>query len=213
MTTATDATKFAIDLPAGFVGMPLGSSPGVNAYFAEQVAHRVADRGGPPAAEFAPNLLTFAQEMSDPDLRVFGKFAVGDADPSTAALALAVLPLDDERGGRMPSSAERDQLVRALIRVYVQRVPDADVRPITLPMGPALAAVTTGEFRVPAGHQGRATETVIPVFRVELQIPTPDARHLVIMSVNSNDERHFTLVAQQTLEIARTLRVDESGAE
>ncbi|WP_199431327.1 hypothetical protein [Qaidamihabitans albus] len=142
-------------------------------------------------------------------VRLFGRFAVGGDAPEPATFSLAVVELT--RPGAAPVAhltRDRGLVAEALRAQYQQHRPEADTRVIDLTIGPALAAVTAAEYRLPPEMSGHSREVVRPVFRIEVQIPAPDGRHLVVVDVTTESEADWPAVAEETVRIANSIRVE-----
>lgn len=140
------------------------------------------------------------------NVRLIGKFAVGDgAAPTLATLLLAIqaLPVDFE-------DTDASGIAGALREVVRRKNPDLDTRVITLPIGPAVAGVSFGEFRFPAadGQDG----SVVPTSRAQFLIPLPVERHVVLLDVSTTDEHAWPKVAREAVAVAGSVRLSGTSS-
>jgi hypothetical protein len=186
-----------IDLPPGFAGMPVGSDDKLNRDHAWLVAGNLAAGAGKSVEEFGGYLMALVPTMQANGIRVFGKFAVGPREGDVATLTLGVAQWPDTAPGN------RDAVVAALAEQYRSRHKHAVVQPVRLPVGPAVVAISGGEFRLP----GHAVRTQL---KAEYQIPLPDGRSVVILSVVAGSEDSWPAIADATAKVAWSLRGDEA---
>jgi len=180
-----------IDLPPGFAGLPVGTDDKLNRSHAWMVAENLASRTS--VEEFGSYLMALVPAMQANGIRVFGKFAVGPRKGDVATLTLGVAQWPDTAPGN------RDAVVAALAEQYRGRHKHAVVQPVRLPIGPAIVAISGGEFHVP----DRDVRTQI---KAEYQIPLPDRRSVVILSVVAEAEDAWPAVAEATAKVAWSLR-------
>ncbi|MEV7093741.1 hypothetical protein AB0M80_12985 [Amycolatopsis sp. NPDC051045] len=185
-----------IDLPPGFAGMPVGSDDKLNRGHAWMVAENLAS--GTSVEQFGSYLMALVPTMQANGIRVFGKFAVGPRKGDVATLTLGVAQWPDTAPG------SRDALVAAMAEQYRSRHKRAVVQPVRLPIGPAIVAISGGEFHLPDGDV-RAQITA------EYQIPLPDGRSVVILSVVAESEDAWPAVAEATAKVAWSLRNGETA--
>jgi hypothetical protein len=186
-----------LDLPPGFAGMPVSNDENLNRGYAWTVAENLSAGAGRSVAEFGSYLMALVPTMQANGIRVFGKFAVGPRETDVATLTLGVV--------RWPEAAgDRDAVVAAMVAEYRYRHPRAVVQPVKLPIGPAVVAVGGGEFRLPE----RDVRTQI---KAEYQIPLPDGRSVVVLSVVAGSEDAWPAVAEATAKVAWSLRSQETG--
>ncbi|SED80582.1 hypothetical protein SAMN04489727_9495 [Amycolatopsis tolypomycina] len=185
-----------IDLPPGFSGMPVGSDDRMNRRHAWMVAENTAAGAGKSVEEFGSYLMALVPTMQANGIRVFGKFAVGTRKGDVATLTLGVAQWPDTAPG------SREALVAALAAEYRGRHKRAVVQPVRLPIGPAIVAISGGEFHLPE----RDVRTQI---KAEYQIPLPDGRSVVILSVVAESEDAWPAVAEVTAKVAWSLRSEE----
>ena len=180
-----------IDLPPGFAGLPVGNDDKLNRGHARMAAENLAS--GISVEEFGSYLMALVPAMQANGIRVFGKFAVGPRKGDVATLTLGVALWPDTAPG------SRDALVAAMAEEYRARHKHAVVQPVRLPIGPAVVAISGGEFRLPE----RDVRTQI---KAEYQIPLPDGRSVVILSVVADSEDAWPAVAEATAKVAWSLR-------
>ncbi|WP_372671682.1 hypothetical protein [Amycolatopsis kentuckyensis] len=187
-----------IDLPPGFSGVPVGADDRLNRSHAWMVAENVAAGAGTSIEEFGSYLMALVPTMQANGIRVFGKFAVGTRKGEVATLALGVT----QWPGTAPG--DRNAVVAALAEQYRGRHKLAVVQPVRLPIGPAIVAISGGEFHLPEGD-------VRAQIKAEYQIPLPDNRSVVILSVVAESEDAWPAVAEATAKVAWSLRSGEGG--
>jgi hypothetical protein len=187
-----------IDLPPGFAGMPVSSDDKLNRGHAWTVAENLASGAGKTIEEFGSYLMALVPTMQANGIRVFGKFAVGSRKGDVATLTLGVAQWPDTAPGN------RDALVAAMAEEYRGRHKRAVVQPVRLPIGPALVAISGGEYRFPE----RDVRTQI---KAEYQIPLPDGSSVVILSVIAESEDAWPAVAEATAKVAWSLRSEAAG--
>ncbi|MET8994629.1 hypothetical protein [Amycolatopsis sp. NPDC004169] len=178
-----------IDLPPGFAGLPVGRDDRLD----RRHAWMAAEGSAASVEEFGSYLMALVPAMQANGVRVFGKFAVGPRKGDVATLTLGV--------ARWPQTApgNRDAVVAAMAEEYRARHKHAVVQPVRLPIGPAVVAISGGEFRLPE----RDVRTQI---KAEYQIPLPDGRSVVILSVVAESEDAWPAVAEATAKVAWSLR-------
>ncbi|MFG1640813.1 hypothetical protein ACGFMK_11040 [Amycolatopsis sp. NPDC049252] len=187
-----------IDLPPGFAGMPVGSDDKMNRGHAWTVAENLASGAGKSIEEFGSYLMALVPTMQANGIRVFGKFAVGPRQSDVATLTLGVV--------RWPETAPRnpDAVVAAMAEQYRRSHPRAVVQPVRLPIGPAVVAISGGEFHLPEGD-------VRAQIKAEYQIPLPDGRSVVVLSVAAGSDDAWPAVAEATARVAWSLRGQENA--
>ncbi|HEY3559783.1 MAG TPA: hypothetical protein VGL05_20075 [Kribbella sp.] len=187
-----------IDLPPGFAGMPVGADDKMNRGHAWTIAENVAPGAGKTVEEFGSYLMALVPTMQANGIRVFGKFAVGTRKGDVATLTLGVVQWPDTAPGN------RDAVVAALAEQYRARHKRAVVQPVRLPIGPAIVAISGGEFHLPRGD-------VRTQIKAEYQIPLLDDRSVVILSVIAESEDAWPAVAEATAKVAWSLRSGEAA--
>ncbi|WP_410608425.1 hypothetical protein [Amycolatopsis sp. lyj-109] len=187
-----------IDLPPGFAGMPVGTDDKMNRGHAWTVAENVAAGAGKTVEEFGSYLMALVPAMQANGIRVFGKFAVGPRKGDVATLTLGVAQWPEAAPGN------RDAVVAAMAEQYRGRHKRAVVQPVRLPIGPAIVAISGGEFHLPE----RDVRTQI---KAEYQIPLPDGRSVVILAVVAESEDAWPAVAEATAKVAWSLRSGETS--
>ncbi|WP_158881842.1 hypothetical protein [Amycolatopsis anabasis] len=206
--TTVDPPRILLDVPPGFTGLPLSADGQDNARrvadFAEKAARETGQKPG-PVGEFLAGMVN---GMLANNVRLFGKFAVGDEEPVLATLSMAIAPLS---GDLAVLDGRRDALVESLLRLYREQHPRSDVKIVRLPIGPAVAAVVAGEYRLPGEVTGQLSESVRPVFRTEFQIPTPDGTQVILLSVSADSGDGWPLIAERSVTIARSVRVEQGA--
>ncbi|MGW4061006.1 hypothetical protein ACWEGE_22175 [Amycolatopsis sp. NPDC004747] len=185
-----------IDLPPGFAGMPVGSDDRMNRSHAWMVAENL--ESGASVEQFGSYLMALIPTMQANGIRVFGKFAVGPRKGDVATLTLGVAQWPEEAPG------SRDALVAAMAEQYRGRHKHAVVQPVRLPIGPAVVAISGGEFHLPERE-------VRTQFKAEYQIPLPDGRSVVILSVMAESEDAWPAIAEATAKVAWSLRRGETS--
>ncbi|MGH3917386.1 MAG: hypothetical protein ACRDTC_28835 [Pseudonocardiaceae bacterium] len=191
--------------PAGFVPLPLDADQERRSRGARELAQRMSGAVGMPVDELTDAVLAVGERVGGLNVRLLGSFAVtSSGDPATAAMVLTVQEL---RATRSALSAEdRSSAARALHELVRRRSPDAESQVIQLPVGPAVATVFLGEFRIPPERSGRDAELVVPVHRAQFLIPAPTGRHLVVLEVSTGSEQAWPAVAEQAVATARSIR-------
>jgi hypothetical protein len=204
MNATGTAPGLQIDLPPGFIGMPVTNDDTMNARLAWGVGEKVAAHAGKSTEEFAATLMLLAPELKANGVRVFGKFAAGDGPEHLATLSLGVLRWPDADAEML--TVRRSAVASALLDVYKKKHPRADARLLRLPIGPAMAAVEAGEYRLPPEYTGRPTEIVRSQAKVEYQIPLPDGEYVAILMVTAESEVGWPAVAEAATRVAYSLR-------
>lgn len=204
-------TGLRIDLPPGFAGMPVTNDDETNTRIAWAVGEKVAARAGKTTEEFSGYLLAMAPIMKNNGIRLFGKFAVCEGPDYVATLTMGVARWPD--GDPEMLAASRSAVAGALLDVYRQKHPRADARPVLLPIGPAMAAIEAGEFRLPPEVTGQASELVRPRLKAEYQIPLPSGEGVVILTVTAESETGWPSIARATTLVACSLRQASSDDE
>lgn len=187
-----------IDLPPGFAGMPVGADDKMNRGYAWTVAENAAAGAGKSVEEFGSYLMALVPTMQANGIRVFGKFAVGPRQGDVATLTLGVAHWPETPPGN------REALVAALAEQYRSRHKCAVVQPVDLPIGPAIVAISGGEFHLPG-------QDVRPQLKAEYQIPLPDGRSVVILTAVAESEDAWPAIAEATAKVAWSLRGSEAA--
>ncbi len=200
MTTMKTLPALNIDLPPGFSGMPVSDDEELNLRTAWAVSQKAATAAGKTPEEFGGYLVSLVPAMRRTNIRVFGKFAVGEGPEFLATLTLALVPFPAAADGPGESVAE------VIADVYRRRHPKAEVRLVSLPAGPAMAAIECGEFRLPPELTGNPVEEVRTQIKAMYQIPWPDGGSVVMLSVIAESEQAWPAVAEATGRIAHSLR-------
>jgi hypothetical protein len=198
MNATETSSRLEIDLPPGFAGMPVANDDDLNRRHAWAVGQKLAGSAGKTSEEFGGYLMALVPTMQRNGVRVFGKFAVGERPADLATLTLSVAQWPD--GG--------DPAV--LAAAYRRRHPAADVQLVRLPIGPAMAAIEGGEFRLPPEVTGQPVEQIRPRIQAVYQIPLPDGEFVAILSVTAESEEAWPAVMQVTAGVAHSLRRRES---
>ncbi|WP_235190680.1 hypothetical protein [Amycolatopsis rifamycinica] len=185
-----------IDLPPGFAGMPVGADDKLNRGHAWMIAENLTS--GASVEDFGRYLMALVPTMQANGIRVFGKFAVGTRKGDVATLTLGVAQWPETAPG------SRDALVAAMAEEYRGRHKRAVVQPVRLPIGPAIVAISGGEFHLPR-------QDVRTQIKAEYQIPLPDGRSVVILSVVAESEDAWPAVAEATAKVAWSLRSAETA--
>ncbi|EMD27104.1 hypothetical protein [Amycolatopsis azurea] len=201
--TSTE-TGLLLDLPPGFIGMPVTNDDEANAGIATAVGQKVGAATGTSAEQFSDHLLSLTPYLKNNGIRLYGRFAVGEGPESIATLTLGTVSWSAARRER--STVDRDVATAALLDVYRRNHPRADARPVRLPIGPALAAIEVGEFRLPPEVTGQAAEVVRLKVRAEYQIPLPGDEGLVILAVTADSMTAWPAIADATARLAHSLR-------
>lgn len=206
-----DSLRVLIDTPPGFTGLPLTSDNDVDQASVAGLAEQVSGHTEVSAHQLTQYLAPIAAEANANNVRLFGKFAVGDSEPMLATLVMAVARITEEPNSTLGS--HRGALAASLLRKYRERNPQADSRTLSLPIGPAVAGVVTGSYRLPPDVTGDSEEVIRPVFRTELQIPTPDGQTLIFLTIsadNASNSENLTMLAESAMTIAQSVRIDVS---
>lgn len=201
-----------IDVPPGFAGIPITGSGEQIAARVRALATKAAETTEHSAEELAESIGAMAHFMAREDIRLFGRFAVSDEtmpEPVLANLALAMVALDVDSDLAETVGDNRGEVAKQLVRRYRERFPDADVHPVTLDAGPAMVAQRAGEYHIPAELTRGRGAVVRTEFKAEFQIPSPDGRRLVVMTVTTGDERAWPLVAAEAVRIANSIAFPE----
>ncbi|KFU81593.1 hypothetical protein SAMN04489729_5864 [Amycolatopsis lurida] len=201
--TSTE-TGLLLDLPPGFIGMPVTADDETNAGIAKALGQKVAEATGTDAGEFSAHLRSLTPYFKENGVRLFGRFAVGEGPEHVATLALGTVRLPSVRTG--PAEPDGEVMTSALLNVYRRNHPRADVRAVRLPLGPALAAIEVGEFRLPPELTGRADDLVQPRIKAEFQVPLPTGEGVVILAVTADSMEAWPAVAEAASRVAHSLR-------
>lgn len=216
MTTAQDtAPRLVIDLPPGFTGLTVTGDSEQDAAQVEALAQRTAAPAGQSRERMADHLGIIANMLADNRALLFGRFATREnteQEPVTATVVLAMPELDTEDTDVSQVARNGNLVAAELERQYRQRHPESDVRVVELTAGPAMAAASAGEYRIPPEMTGQAETVVRPEFKAEFQLPTPDGKRLVIMAVTTDSEAGWPAVAADAMRIANSIRFEEPPA-
>lgn len=191
------APELLLTPPPGFVGLPLHAD--------EQAT--LTPHSGERATGLPRYVTWFAHLLAEEDIRLYGRFAVVDGvvdAPVLADLAVAVAPWDGD--DRATVRGNRDVAVARLRKQYLARQPHADVRVLRLAIGPAMVAVTAGQYRLPPDVT-RHGQDVLPRISAEFQIPTPDGTHVALMTVSTANEAGCQGVLTTAMRVAYSIRV------
>lgn len=173
-----------------------------------RVSALTAPESGQSEQELASYLAVFADWLRPQHVVLFGKFATG-TEPVLATVALALVPLD---GPAVETAANNlDVVAGDLHAEFRERHPGADSRVIRLPIGPAVAGLVIGEFRLPPEVTGEPAEVIRPTCRAEFQIPLPGGRALAVLSVSADSADGWPDIADQAGRIARSLTIGRPG--
>jgi hypothetical protein len=95
--------------------------------------------------------------------------------------------LEPRPDGAADGAPNRNAIAAMLVKQYLRRHPDAEAHVVTLTIGPALVAQREGDHRISPEVARQPHDVVIPEFKAEFQIPSPDGARLVVMVV-TNDQ-------------------------
>ncbi|MPY77191.1 MAG: hypothetical protein GEV04_01600 [Actinophytocola sp.] len=197
--------------PPGFVGLPLRADEQDSI---EALTGKLAPHAGERAEELPRYVTWFAHLLAEENIRLYGRFAVDvDAldEPVLADLAVAIASLNTTCEDNLAAlGSNRDVAVARLRQQYLARQPHADARIIRLAMGPAMVAVTAGEYRLPSDLAQNGRAAVLPRITAEFQIPTPDGAHIVLMTVSTAIEAACQAVLTAAMRVANSIRVTRS---
>jgi hypothetical protein len=200
-----------LHLPPGFTGLPMDSTAERTAANVRELAIKVTGATSRPSNEVQAELAMLAEILADKNVRLLGKFSAEDNsldEPATGTLAILVQSLGSPDDNIVAQAAENRQvLVNALVKQYRERNPVADARSVELPIGPALVAVFGGDYHLPPEITGNPKTQKVPEFTAEFQIPTPDASHLVMMTIKCNNETGWPAVANTAMRIAESIKI------
>jgi hypothetical protein len=200
-------TSLRLELPAGFVKLPIGESAATARAQALELAGRAAAAGhdvGDVVAT-AEQMVGVFDALSAMDVQVCGTFAVAaDGGQATASVVLSVQRLRSAD----PAAAAADLVgvAGAVKEVFERRNPHAQTRVVELRIGPAAAGLVIGEFRIPAGRFGNAAELVVPTFRAVVLAPLPTGDHVAVLDVSTTSPAAWPEVSRQAAGIAHSLR-------
>ncbi len=208
MTTTAPAPGLLLTPPPGFVALPLRADDqdnptGIDALAAKLTQHTTE-------REDLPRYVTwFTHLLPEDSIRLYGQFAV-DVDsldePVLADLAAAVVPLDVDSDDQLVALRNhRDVVVAQLRQRYLARHPHAHTTVARLAMGPAMVAVTAGEYRLPPDLT--RNEAVLPRIAAEYQIPTPDGAHVALLTASTAQEAACHAVLTAVTRVANSIRV------
>ncbi len=211
MTTTEPAPELLLTPPPGFVGLPLRADEQDNATTIDALTAKLTPHANEHAPELPRYVTWFAQLLAEENIRLYGRFAVDVAaldEPALADLAVAIVSLNTTSEDQLAAlRSERDVAVARLRQQYLARQPHADARVIRLAMGPAMVAVTAGEYRLPPDLARNGRAAVLPRITAEFQIPTPDGAHVVLMTVSTANETACQAVLTAAMRVANSIRV------
>lgn len=128
------------------------------------------------------------------ELELAGTFTVPVGDEhSTAGLVMGVQPL------------EKGVTVEKLQEVLAERYPEAHVQLMSLPAGRAVAIVRAGEYRLPPEVTGQPETQVIPSIGVQVMLPTPSGKEIVVLDCSTSNEQAWPLVAEKAAAVANSI--------
>lgn len=214
MTTTEPAPELLLTPPPGFVGLPLRADEQNDTASVDALAAKLTPHAGERAPELPRYVTWFAHLLAEENIRLYGQFAVEVAErdePVLADLAVAVAPLDIARDDQLVAMrSHRDVAVARLRQRYLARHPHAHATVVRLAMGPALVAVTAGEYRLPPDLTRNGRAAVLPRITAEFQSPTPDGAHVVLMTVSTANETACQAVLTAAMRVANSIRVTRS---
>lgn len=116
-------------------------------------------------------------------VQLCGRFPINMPNTEGAVLVNLVMVVAPLGQGERQTAASHDRVMvaGALGRNYQSRHSQSHCQIVDLKIGPALLAVTSGEFRFPADVTVSGELELVPQVKVEFQVPTPDCRHLIVM--------------------------------
>lgn len=195
--------------PPGFVGLPLRTGGPDNVANIDALAAKLAPHAGEHSAELPRYVTWFAHLLAEENIRLYGRYPVDvDAldEPVLADLAAAVVPLDIGSDDQLVALRNhRDVVVAQLRQRYLERHPHAHTTVARLAMGPAMVAVTAGEYRLPSDLTRQ--ETVLPRIAAEFQIPTPDGAHVALLTASTAHDAACQAMLTATTRVANSIRV------
>lgn len=213
MTTTESAPGLLLTPPPGFVALPLRADKPDDGTI-EALAATLT----PPTGEHTlPRYVTwFTHLLAEDAIRLYGQFTV-DADahdePVLADLAAAVIPLDIDSDDQVVALREhRDVVVARLRQQYIARHPHAHTTVVRLTMGPAMVAVTAGEYRLPPDLTRHGHAAVLPRVAAECQLPTPDGAHIALLTASTAHEAACQAMLTATMRVANSIRVTRQPA-
>lgn len=211
MTTTEPAPELLLTPPPGFVGLPLHVDEHQKAASIDALAAKLIPHVGERAAEVPRYVTWFAHLLAEENIRLYGQFAVdvaGLEDPVLADLAIAVAPLDITQDDQLVAMrSHRDVAVAQLRQQYLARHPHAHATVIQLAMGPAMVAVTAGEYRLPPDLIRDGQESVLPRIAAEFQIPTPDGTNIVLLTASTANDAACRAMLTAAMRVANSIRV------
>lgn len=212
MTTTAPAPGLLLTPPPGFVALPLRADEQDNVTSIDALAAKVTPRAHEHGADLPRYVTWFTNLLPEDSIRLYGQFAVDvDAldEPVLADLAAAVVPLDIDSDGQLVALRNhRDVVVAQLRQRYLARHPHAHTTVARLAMGPAMVAVTAGEYRLPPDLTRH--DAVLPRIAAECQIPTPDGAHVALLTASTAQEAACHAVLTAVTRVANSVRVTRS---
>ncbi|MQA87499.1 MAG: hypothetical protein GEV03_23465 [Streptosporangiales bacterium] len=128
------------------------------------------------------------------NLELAGTFTVPLGDEyATASLVMEVRPL-------LAAATVED-----LRQAVAERNPQADVRVVSLPAGRAVVMVRAGDYRLPPELTGQSETQVIPSIGVQVMLPAPSGRQVVVLDCSTSSEQAWPLVAEEADATARSI--------
>ncbi|GAA5111862.1 hypothetical protein [Haloechinothrix salitolerans] len=207
----THEPELLLTPPPGFVGLPLRANEQDNAPSVDVLAAKLTPHAGEHTAELPRYVTWFAHLLAEESIRLYGRFPVdvdAVAEPVLADLAVAITSLNMTSEDQLAAlRSHRDVAAARLRQRYQERHPHADVRVIRLAIGPAMVAVTAGEYRLPSDLTGNGHAAVLPRITAEFQIPTPDGAHVVLMTVSTANDAACQAVLTAAMRVANSVRV------
>jgi len=128
-----------------------------------------------------------------------------------AGLVLALTALAGD--GPEPASIARTALSESLAERLRPDRPAADIRIVDVPADPAAALIETGEYRLPRDDPD-AEPLLVPLCRVQVFLPAPDCRHLVVLDVSTGSVEHWERLAALAVDLLHSIKflgTDRSG--
>jgi hypothetical protein len=213
MDTATTPVepRLLIDVPAGFAGIPITGSGEQIADHIRRLAEQIEAPDPGQGTSNEESLGGIAHFLAQHDVRLFGRFAASDddlAEPALANLAVAMPTLETPPGVVAAVSPNRNAIAAMLVKQYLRRHPNAEAHVVTLASGPALVAQRAGDHRISPEVAGQSHDVVIPEFKAEVQVPSPDATRLVVMVVTTTSEAGWPAVAAEAMCVANSIRFE-----
>ncbi|MPY96487.1 MAG: hypothetical protein GEU97_00520 [Actinophytocola sp.] len=196
--------------PPGFVGLPLHADERDTAAGIDSLTAKLVPHASEHAADLPRYVTWFAHLLAEKNIRLYGQFAVEVRDKAVLAdLAAAVVPLDVDSDDQLVALRNhRDVVVAQLRQRYLAHHPHAHTTVTRLALGPAMVAVTAGEYRLPPDLTGH--EAVLPRIAAEFQIPTPDGAHVVLLTASTAHDAACQSMLTAATRVANSVRVTRS---